>query len=110
MKLEELNEESGLNKEKIEDCISKLEKVLTENNLTVGEILLTYGNLGYKLGASIRKGIYDSRFVSEPPNTEELGKLYYSNPTPDVALMITGLTVTSWVDSLLKQQEQDDLK
>jgi hypothetical protein len=102
MKLSELQSSNQFDTEKVSKCISELEQVLAKHDMNVGELLLTYGNLGYKLGANLRKACYDASFVSEPPDTEKLNELYYTDFTEDVALMLTGLTVTSWVDELLK--------
>ena len=106
MKLSELEQSELFDTDKIGQCISDLEQVLTKHNLNVGELILTYGNLGYKLGANLRRACYDKDFISEPPNPEELNKLYYSQPTEDIALMLTSLTILSWIDDLQKQTEK----
>jgi hypothetical protein len=102
MKLSELEESESFNTNKITECMSELEQVFAKHNMNVGELLLTYGNLGYKLGANIRRSCRDKNFISEPPNPEELNKLYYSGQTEDVALMLTGLMIVTWVDNLPK--------
>jgi len=66
--------EIEIENQKIADCVLALEKVLQDQKMTVAELLLTYGNLGYKLGANLRQTIFDKDFVSEPPNV-----LYCSN-------------------------------
>lgn len=108
MKLSELKSSKEFDTERVQECLQQMEEILASTNLNVGEILLLYGNLGYKLGANLRRAIYDKDFISEPPNIEELNKLYYSNPTEDLALMLTGLTVTSWLDFLLEREKIND--
>jgi hypothetical protein len=94
-----------INNDAVGQTIQDIEAVLSKANLTVGELLLVYGNLGYRLGANLRRACYDDKFVSEPPNLEKLNKLYYINPTEDIALMLTGLTVTAWVQSLENKEK-----
>lgn len=77
--------------EKCSDMFEELLKVFQNYKPTVGEILITYGNLGYALGASI------GGYQEKGPGTEELKKLYYSEPGRlDVALMLQGMLVTEW--------------
>ena len=76
--------------DKVNRAYEKLVKIFQDEKLTVGEILIAYGNLGYTLGASIEG------HQGEGPTTEELQRMYYTNPTPGVALMIQGIHVTSW--------------
>lgn len=82
--------------------VSKVDKVYKEcvkafqrTKLSVQEILLVYGNLGYTLGASI--GGFE-----KGPSVQELEKLYAENPNLAIALMLNGLTVTTWIDDLNK--------
>lgn len=105
MKLSELQDSDLFDTDKIGSCIADLEQVLTKHNLNVGELLLTYGNLGYKLGANLRRNCRDDSFVSEPPNVELLNELYYTEPTEDIALMLTALTIIGWVDNLINQDK-----
>lgn len=80
-----------------EDLILTFQK----HKATVGEILIAYGNLGYALGASI------GEFTEKGPSIEELNKLYYAEPGRlDVALMVTGLQVSSWYDEWQKLLEE----
>jgi len=84
--------------DKVNRVYEKLVNIFQEEKLSVGEIIIAYGNLGYTLGASIEG--YDG----EGPSLEELTKKYYSDPTLGIALMIQGITVTSWYSSWEKQQ------
>ena len=61
-----------------------LVEVFQKHKLTVGEIIVAYGNLGYALGASI------GGFSEKGPSPEELKKLYYEHPGR------LDLTVTTW--------------
>lgn len=94
MKFEEFDND------KISACIRDLEQVLAKHSMSVGELVLAYGNLGYKLGANIRRQTMDKNFVSEPPDIELLNKLYYLGATIDIALMINALHVASWIEDL----------
>jgi uncharacterized protein YejL (UPF0352 family) len=82
------------------ECLSELELVLQRHKLTVGELLLVCGNLLYKLGANVRRNVYEENFIAEPPPLDAINKLYYQNPTVDLALMLTGLTISTWLDDL----------
>lgn len=108
MKISELEQSDLFDTEKISQCISDLEQVFSKHNLNVGELLLCYGNLGYKLGANLRRAYRDKDFISEPPNTEKLNQLYYSQPTEDVALMLTALTILGWVSNLIEQNKKGE--
>ena len=72
MKLSELESSEQFDTSKVSECIGELEQVLAKHNMNVGELLLVYGNLGYKLGANLRKACYDAQFISEPTDTEIL--------------------------------------
>jgi len=85
----------------------ELLKVFQNHKPTVGELLVAYGNLGFSLGASI--GGYEGK----GPSVEELKELYYKDPHRiDVALMLEGLTVTTWFESWedlqIKRYEQEN--
>lgn len=84
--------------EKVNRAFEKLVQVFQDERLTVGEILIAYGNLGYTLGASIEG------FDKEGPSIEELQKMYYMNPSAGVGLMIQGIHVTSWYSDWEKLQ------
>ena len=78
------------NLEKVSDTHEKIIEVFQEAKLTVGEILVLYGNLGYTLGASIEG------FKDKGPAIEELQKKYYTSPSPGIALMLQGAEITTW--------------
>jgi len=79
------------NEEKCNQLYEELISIFQKHKPTVGEILIAYGNLGYSLGASI--GGYEGK----GPSIEELKKLYYTYPGRlDLALMLQGITVTTW--------------
>lgn len=81
-----------VNEKKVEKVIEKLHKIINKSGLNVPEIVLTYGNLGYHLGASM------AGFQYKGPDLETLKREYYLNPTVDVGLMIQGLMITGWED------------
>ena len=84
--------------EKVNRVFERLVDIFQEEKLTVGEIIIAYGNLGYTLGASV------AGYTDKGPSMEELNKMYYSQPSLGVALMIQGMTVTSWYGEWEKQQ------
>jgi len=75
---------------KVEKTIEKLHKIINKAKLSVPEILIAYGNLGYHLGASL------AGFQGKGPDTATLKRFYYANPTVDVGLMLQGLMITTW--------------
>ena len=84
--------------DKCNNMLSELMKIFQKHQPTVGEILTVYGNLGYSLGASI------GGFQEKGPSPEELKQLYYEKPgRVDVALMLEGLTVTTWFSNWEEQ-------
>lgn len=98
MKIENPKKSLNFNPQRADKLLTDLVKAFQKHKPTVGEILLVYGNLGYTLGASI------GRFEDKGPSAEELQKLYYSNPTIDIALMINGLHVMTWYEDWEKIQ------
>lgn len=99
MKIEKVkNNDPELSLDKVQATVTKIVALLQKQKLTVGEILIVLGNVIYTVGASI--GSY-----KVGPSAQELEKKYAINPSVDVALMLTGLHVTSWVDSLGKTVE-----
>lgn len=93
MSIEELDKKTlEFNPDKTSKLVEDLVTLFQEVKPTIGEILIAYGNLGYILGASIEghKG--------QGPNIEELKKLYLSNPTVGVNLMLTGINITTWYE------------
>lgn len=101
MKITKAKKQKHINPDKINKVYVQLVNIFKETKLTVPELLLTIGNLTYTLGASI--GGYES---GKGPSEIELAKLHATNPTIDVALMISGLHVASWVGDLEKKQEE----
>jgi len=76
---------------KCNNLYKELVEVFQKHKPTVGELLIAYGNLGYTLGASV------GGYKDKGPSTEELEKLYYSEPgNIAVALMLQSMTVVSW--------------
>ncbi len=91
-------------KDKVAKAHSDLIDVFNKHGLNVGEIIVTYGNLGYTLGASV------GGYKTKGPTMKELEKMYYENPTIDVAMMINGGNVTGWYEDLYKQAEKEEDK
>jgi uncharacterized protein YejL (UPF0352 family) len=85
--------------DKCNEMLSELMAIFQKHQPTVGEILTVYGNLGYSLGASI------GGYQGKGPSPEELKQMYYEKPgRVDVALMLEGLTVTTWFEDWEKKQ------
>lgn len=86
-----------MNEKKVEEALTKIKKILNKNKLTIPELLLLYGNLGYHIGASMA-GLKD-----KGPGLEEVKQAYYvDGPTVDVGLMLQGQLITSWVEDFNK--------
>lgn len=100
IKTSKIENTDNVSASKIEKAYTDLVKVFNKYKLNVPEMLIAYGNLGYALGASI--GGYEGK----GPSSEELNKLYATNPTVDVALMISGLICCTWVDNLGQSVEK----
>ena len=83
--------------EKVSNTLQKIMKLLNKDRLTIPELILLYGNLGYHIGASI------AGFKEDGPSLEELKKEYYSNPTIDVGFMLQALLIGSWEQDFIKQ-------
>lgn len=79
---------------KILQALESCQKTLNKLKLNIPELILFYGNLGYRLGAAIA-GIHGG----SGPDTEELQKAYYQNPTVDVGLMLQGLLINTWEEN-----------
>ena len=98
----DLKETIQFDPDKCNEMLSELMEIFQKHQPTVGEILTVYGNLGYSLGASI------GGYQGKGPGPEELKKLYYEAPgRVDVALMLEGLTVTTWFDNWEEQVLKD---
>ncbi len=105
MKIEkEIEKTRAFDPDKVDQCYSDLVEVFQKHKLTIGEILIAYGNLGYSLGASMEG------YGQKGPGTEELKRLYYSQPTPGVGMMLQGLTITTWYDTYINMSETEDKK
>ena len=97
--IERPKETLHFNPERCNDLYTELVEVFQKHKPTVGEIIIAYGNLGYTLGASI------GGFDEKGPGIEELKKLYYTEPGRlDLALMLQGLTITTWYEDWEKIQ------
>jgi hypothetical protein len=80
---------------KITATLIKIHKLLNKEHFTVPELLLLYGNLGYEIGASI------AMIEGPGPSLQELQLEDKINPTVDVALMLTGLLITTYEEDFL---------
>lgn len=88
-------EEKDIRPEEVDSAYVELVQVFQKHKLTVKEILLVYGNLGYTLGASI-EGYEEGK----GPNEQQLYSMYYTKATPGVALMCQGINITTWLDDI----------
>lgn len=93
------NSDKDISISKVDNCLTDLVKIFNKYKLNVKEILLTYGNLGYNLGAAI------GGYKDKGPSVDELELLYATKPTVDVALMINSLQINLWGDDLNKTIE-----
>jgi hypothetical protein len=74
----------------VNTALNDILEILGKKGLSVQELLVLYGNLGYYIGASI------AGFQDKGPSLEEIKREYYSNPTVDVGLMLQGMIITTW--------------
>ena len=81
---------------KVAETMAKALKVLDKAKLSIPEILVFYGNLGYHLGASI------AGLKGTGPNLEEIKQEYYRNPSVDLGLMMQGLLITTWEEDFIQ--------
>lgn len=84
--------------ERCNTILNELMAVFQKHQPTTGETCVVLGNLSYSLGASI------GGFDGKGPNPEELKHLYYTEPNLAIAMMLNGLTVTTWYSDWEKQQ------
>jgi hypothetical protein len=96
---------------KVSDTHERIVDILQELKLSIGELLILYGNLGYTLGASI------AGYKEKGPSPEELERMYYAKDSSEdprhqlgVALMLQGMTTTSWQSSWENIQLNEDTK
>jgi len=95
----EIKKTLSFDPDKCNDLYTGLVEVFQENKPTVGEIIIAMGNLLYTLGASIEG------YGEKGPGFEELKKLYYMNPSKiGLAMMMQGLTMTTWYEDWEKIQ------
>ena len=81
---------------KVDACLMDLIKVFNKHNLSIKELVVAYGNLGYTLGASI------GGYQGKGPSIEELNKLYYASPSLAVSIMLQSMLMTTWIEDLDK--------
>lgn len=91
-----MNDVDELNK-----ALKELIEVFQKKKLTVQDILIVYGNLGYALGASIEG------YKEGGPGIEELKEKYANSQSIGVALMLQGILVTSWCEGLKEGEESN---
>jgi len=72
-------------------------EVFKKHQATTGEMIIAIGNTLYSIGASIEG------YKEKGPDPETLQKAYYQNPSIGNALMVQGLTITSWYDAYQQQ-------
>lgn len=104
MPTEKVKKNKNLDPAKIEKCLGEMIESLEKNKLTVGELIILLSNLQYTIGASI------DGYGEKGPGLEELKKIYYSEPTVGVAMMLNGMEISTWYDSwvnILKKKKDN---
>ena len=82
-------------------CARILEKLLADFNqeqLTDKEIVLVLSNTMYSLGA------YIEGYKNKGPTLKVLEKQYYTQPTAGNGLMLQGLLMSTWLDTMPNTQ------
>ena len=85
------------NEKKVKKALQALIKTFNSHNLTVSEMIKVIGQLAYSVGAGV------GGFDSPAPNHTVLEQEYYTNPTVDIALMLQGILIQSWVEDFLQK-------
>ena len=94
----------SIDDKKVEKALKKLHRIFNRHKLSVPEIVVAYGNLGYHLGAAMA-GFSDGK----GPDYNTLQREYFSDPTVDVGLMIQGLMITAWEETIQKKPKLSNL-
>ncbi len=81
-----------------EKLFTELLALFQKYKLTADQIILTYSNLGYSLGASIDG-------VKDKISLEELELKYATAPTMGVSLMLQCLLMSTWVEERKKNDK-----
>jgi hypothetical protein len=90
-----------IDSDKTSECLDRIITIIKEAKLNISELVILYSNLGYTLGASIEG------FKDNGPSLENLNKMYYSNPTIGVALMLQSLLINSWSISIENNEGEE---
>ena len=91
----------GFEPERADKAYQRLVKILQEEQPSVSELLVILSNLLYTVGAAV------GDYKEVGPTLEELEKLYYSEPDRvDVALMLQGLMMSTWVESYIEKKSK----
>jgi len=87
----------------ISSCHDDLLRVFQKHKLTVKEIVVVYGNLGYSLGASVEG------YKEFGPSPDEVQQKYYSGKNSiGNALMMQGMLITTWSDQIDNNSSLDN--
>jgi hypothetical protein len=83
--------------------LAKILAQLDKASLNVPELLSLCGKLLYTIGASM------SGFTKAGPSLEVLEREYYTNPCVDVALMIQGQLISTWIEDYTRNPKLSKL-
>lgn len=97
-------DDEEIEQKKSSQALEEILIVLAKYRLRVQDLVLTYANLGYSIGASIE----NIKEGDEGPSLEELQKSYHTKPTIGVALMLQGILTSSWYEDIIKNKENDN--
>ena len=97
MATEDVNKTDDTDTDKIQNCLTQMIDLLESERLNVGELILLLSNLQYLVGASI-----EGHVNGKGPGLEELKKLYLTNPTVGVNMMLAGMTMSTWYDTYME--------
>ena len=86
--------------DKVQELHDQVIALFRDAKLTVGEILVAYGNVGRTLGGAIEG-------YTSIPDVEDLEKEYYRKSTPGLALCLQGNEVISWYAKLEEAQNKN---
>lgn len=108
MEIQQPKKTLAFDPDKASTLLEEIIEAFQRHRPSVGEIITVTSNLLYSLGASISP-TYDMEIGEKGPSIEELNKLYYSEPGRiDVAMMLQGLTMSTWYQDWEKLQTGEE--
>jgi hypothetical protein len=100
MSITKVNKSKTVSPLKVDKVYTDIVNILAKNKLTVQELLLVLSNTLYTVGASI------GGYKDKGPSVEEIDRMYALKPSLDLAIMLQGLTIGTYINDLDKKYEE----